>query len=382
MRPTDAFTFNRYDVISPPIVYHELKHLSPAFAFHRTAYRERLETVSQTLGVIEQLRTHKPKRHTHNKSSLGFGRSTPILSALAMSPYTDKNSYNLNSRGNTPVSSCPGSPDVLSGNEGDAEDRDATLVKGKKKTKGKQKRWTANYKDTANSEPIKRIDQSLPPAHSYPPLSGTSPMTSTPLRKANDSDGEEDAAAMVHQAAAQAAKVLKTAVLHDARNIRGHSDDNLGGIVWNVTSAHEAKRLAKSIFMAFKDRKRNYLLPSDFYPAFKSHEEAQAAFRVFDTDNNGDLSRAEIKTTILKVYKERRFLSRSMRDVGVALKTLDHILLFFALVILFFISLSVFNVSVGDSLTSVYSLGIAGSFIFKNSASNAFDAIMFLFVTQ
>lgn len=71
-----------------------------------------------------------------------------------------------------------------------------------------------------------------------------------------------------------------------------------------------------------------------------------------------------------------------MRDVSMALKTLDHILLFFAFVILFFISLSVFGVEVGDSLTSVYSIGIAASFIFKNSASGAFDAIMFLFVTQ
>lgn len=124
------------------------------------------------------------------------------------------------------------------------------------------------------------------------------------------------------------------------------------------------------------------MLPEDFYPAFPDHQSAEAAFRVFDKDNNGDLSRAEIKTTVLKVYKERRFLSRSMRDVGQALKTLNHILLLFALIILFFISLSVFGVEVGDSLTSVYSIGIAASFIFKNAASSAFDAIMFLFVTQ
>lgn len=71
-----------------------------------------------------------------------------------------------------------------------------------------------------------------------------------------------------------------------------------------------------------------------------------------------------------------------MRDVGAALKTLDHILLFFAMVVLLFISLSVFGVEVGDSLTSLYSLAIAASFVFKNAASEAFDAIMFLFVTQ
>lgn len=71
-----------------------------------------------------------------------------------------------------------------------------------------------------------------------------------------------------------------------------------------------------------------------------------------------------------------------MRDVGEALKTLDNILLFFAGVIVFFISLSVFDVNLGDSLTSVYSLFIAASFFFKNAASSAFNSIMFLFVTQ
>ena len=71
-----------------------------------------------------------------------------------------------------------------------------------------------------------------------------------------------------------------------------------------------------------------------------------------------------------------------MRDVGEALKTLDHMLLFLAFIILFFISLSVFGVNIENSLTSLYTIGIGASFIFKNSASNAFDAIMFLFVTQ
>ena len=67
-----------------------------------------------------------------------------------------------------------------------------------------------------------------------------------------------------------------------------------------------------------------------------------------------------------------------MRDVGEALKTLDNILLFFAGVVLFFIGLSVFGVNVDESLTSIYSLFIAASFFFKNSASSAFDSIMFL----
>jgi len=124
------------------------------------------------------------------------------------------------------------------------------------------------------------------------------------------------------------------------------------------------------------------LIPADFYPAFPDHSTAEEAFKVLDKDHNGDLSRAEMKTAMLRIYKERRFLSRSMRDVGEALKSLDRMLMFFAGVIVFFISLSVFGVRIGDSLSSVYTIGIAASFIFKNSASSAFDAIMFLFVTQ
>ena len=142
------------------------------------------------------------------------------------------------------------------------------------------------------------------------------------------------------------------------------------------------QRLARAIYTRLSQRHRHYLIPSDFYPVFHDHASAEAAFRVFDTDNNGDISRAEIKTTIMKVYKERRFLARSMRDVGQALGTLNHILLFSALVILFFISLSIFGVNISQSLTSIYSLFIAASFVFKQSASSAFDSMMFLFVTQ
>lgn len=375
-------------MISPaPLSRQSLSLYVTAFSFHRTAYRERLDTITHTLNVIEKLRRYRPKRHAH-KSSFGFGRTTtPVLSAFTLSPFQDKEQPG--SRRPSPIPSRAGTPDrfgdVMSENEADAEDLDATLVK--RKNKGKQRTsWLAQPVETSEpqSTTSRHHDFAMSPTlHAYPPSAGISPNRSggvTPNRK-NSDDGEEEPVAVV-QAATQAAKVLKSAVLHDARNIKGKSDDDLGGLVWNVTSAHEAKRLARAIYMAFRKRNRNYLQPSDFLPAFKDEEEAKAAFRVFDTDNNGDISRAEIKTTLIKVYKERRFLSRSMRDIGVALRTLDNILLFFALVILLFISLSVFDVSVGDSLTSLYSIGIAASFIFKNSASSAFDAIMFLFVTQ
>ncbi|KAI0069128.1 hypothetical protein BV25DRAFT_1818080 [Artomyces pyxidatus] len=346
-----------------------------AFAFHRTAFKERIEALKEALRVIDHLRVYhpKPRQRSH-------GTRTPVLSVLGLgTPAMEKGGFTWKgSRPGTPtgILSTTGTTDE----EWDGDAEDAGKAKWRARGKGKNAKKARRVSvvpvtESGTSTPShkqspSRTDSPTPHSlpHRYPP---------PPASGAHGSvTGDNDEPVVVH-----AAKVLKNAVLHDARNIEGKETET-SGLVWDVTSAHEAKRLARLIYTTFRDRHRRYLLPSDFTPAYPTPEAAQKAFRVFDTDNNGDISRAEIKTTLLKVYKERRFLSRSMRDVGAALHTLDRILLFFAAVILFFISLSVFNVSVGSSLTSVYSIGIAASFIFKNSASNAFDAIMFLFVTH
>lgn len=189
--------------------------------------------------------------------------------------------------------------------------------------------------------------------HTYPPTSGRG---SPDLTKGSVDGSAEDGAVL-----ANAAKALKTAILHDARNIKG-KDTTEADVSFTITSPHEAKvpsllflrtpmmlndyvltepgltqKLARNLYMAFRaDRKRTYLIPSDFYPAYPKKEDAKEAFRIFDKDDNENITRAEIKTTIMKVYKERRFLARSLRDVGAALKTLDMIMLMAMMVVLFF----------------------------------------------
>ena len=321
-----------------------------AQTFHRTAYKERLDAVSETLHVVETLRDYKPVKSHQKKPS---GARTPVF--FSMPP----------SRPGSRLDSRPASPVVGLKDDGHMADSEN---EGSPKDKGKRR--SALFLNPGG-------DLNGPSnVHSYPPAQRSG--TNTPTRRRDSHEIDDAGAAAV---VTQAAKALKTAVLHDARNLKG-KDGADKGLVWDVTNSTEAKRLARLIYLTFREGRRKYLLPQDFHPAFPTPEEAEKAFRVFDKDNNGDVSRREIKTVLLKVYKERRFLSRSMRDVGAALKTLDRILLFFALIILFFISLSVFGVDVGSSLTSVYSIGIAASFIFKNAASSAFDAIMFLFVTQ
>ena len=324
-----------------------------AQTFHRTAYKERLDAVSESLRVVETLRDYKPVKSHQKKPS---GIRAPIFSSVA--PSRPGSWYN-----SRPASPVVGSKD---GHMADSEDEGSPKDKGKRRSA-----LLLNPGGDANGPSV-----SMTSVHNYPPTPRNGANTPTRRRDSHDAD-DAGAAAVV----TQAAKALRTAVLHDARNLKG-KDGTDKALVWDVNNSAEAKRLARLIYLTFRHGRRKYLLPQDFHPAFPTPEEAEKAFRVFDNDNNGDISRREIKTVLLKVYKERRFLSRSMRDVGAALKTLDRILLCFALIILFFISLSVFGVEVGSSLTSVYSVGIAASFIFKNAASNAFDAVMFLFVTQ
>ncbi|KAF8706854.1 Mechanosensitive ion channel, partial [Rhizoctonia solani] len=306
-----------------------------ALSFHRTAYQERLDAVSTVIKVIDHLRDYKPKRKSHhpNQSSSYFGGRIER--------------------------------DPLMMEEGVSE---GAKSKGKRTSKG----W---FKSSDKKRTQSRSRSSSPVGshrHSYPPRQTTP-----------DKDGADELLA-------QAARTVKRAVLHDARNMRGQNAAGTGaneedetGLKFKIGSTKEAKKIARDIYYNLKaDRRRNYLIPADFFPAYPTPDDARAAFKVFDKDGNDDITRAEIKTMCVKVYRERRFLSRSMKDISAAIQTLDRILLFFAAVVLFFISLSVFGVAIGDSLTSVYSLGIAASFIFKNAASSAFDAIMFIFVTH
>ncbi|KAG2043217.1 Mechanosensitive ion channel-domain-containing protein [Suillus americanus] len=336
-----------------------------AFAFHRTAYKERLDEVKTALQAIETLRDYKPKSSARHKSH----SSHPMFATFTgLNPFSDKEHYNILSSRLRSESSAP--------SEGDEADIEDGAKLKKKKDKGKHRQRKSTLEDLESSTTTPEQFATTPATHSPVEKHSTHTYPPTPSGPRSVDPRTEDQTIVV-----QAAKAFKTAVLHDARNVKGATDE-LDALVFSVSSTHEAKRLARAIYRTFRDRRHTYIVPEDFYPAFATQDEAKDAFRVFDKDNNGDISRSEIKSSLLRVYKERRFLSRSMHDVSAALKTLDQILLLVALIILFFISLSIFGVNVTQSLTSVYSLGLAASFIFKNSASNVFDAIMFLFVTH
>ncbi|KAF9920072.1 hypothetical protein FBU30_010138 [Linnemannia zychae] len=149
----------------------------------------------------------------------------------------------------------------------------------------------------------------------------------------------------------------------------------------DIGSTANAKRLAKTLFYNLQTNGEDLVL-ENFYPYFATQEEAQAAFAIFDKDGNGDISKAEMKEKIFYVYKERKDLHTSLRDLSQAVGKLDIIFLTIVTVIWLLIILSVFGKDIVKNMLSIGSFLVALSFVFGNSLKVLFENIVFLFITH
>lgn len=102
----------------------------------------------------------------------------------------------------------------------------------------------------------------------------------------------------------------------------------------------------------------------------------KAAFEVFDKDSNGDISKREMRDAVRRIYKERRALTASLKDVSSVVAKLDAVLISVALMILIFICLLIF--SRNNTLASLVPLAtivVGFSFIFGHSAQTLFESV-------
>lgn len=183
----------------------------------------------------------------------------------------------------------------------------------------------------------------------------------------------------IKSSSAYAAKLASVGMRDPAQLLRAEQI----GVSLDLNSPAMAKRLARSIFESYRGAsKRTYLVPSDFATAYPDQQAANTAFAVFDVDGNGDISQSEIKNIVMFAYKDRRALTHAMNDVNHAVKSLDLILSVIAMIFVLFEALQIFSLNIQQSIATFYSLGIAFAFVFKESAQNVFDSIIFLFVTH
>ena len=101
-----------------------------------------------------------------------------------------------------------------------------------------------------------------------------------------------------------------------------------------------------------------------------------AAFALFDKDGNGDISKKEMREAVRRIYRERKALTASLKDVGSAVAKLDAVLLAVVLIIFIFICLLIFNRN--NTLASLVPLAtiiVGFSFIFGSSAQTLFESV-------
>ncbi|KAI9193310.1 Mechanosensitive ion channel-domain-containing protein [Polychytrium aggregatum] len=152
------------------------------------------------------------------------------------------------------------------------------------------------------------------------------------------------------------------------------------GIV--LRNVHDAKVLAKTLFLSLRHDGASLLVPSDFEPYFDSPEEAQAAFRFFDKDGNGDISKSEMKEIIVHVFKERASIQKSLRDSSQAISTLDNIMKLFVWIITVFLWLGIWSIDTSQFLTVAISVWAGVLFAIGATIKRLVENIIFLFVSH
>ncbi|KAI0641891.1 Mechanosensitive ion channel-domain-containing protein [Trametes meyenii] len=166
--------------------------------------------------------------------------------------------------------------------------------------------------------------------------------------------------------------------------------DQLGGALEQVTQSQfgslaSAGKLAQKLFSALSDvhPPRQHLLVEDFYPYFHTVADAHAAFALFDKDGNGDISKKEMREAVRRIYRERKALTASLKDVGSAVAKLDAVMLAVVLLIFIFICLLIFNRNnTIASLVPLATIIVGFSFIFGHSAQTLFESLIFIFSTH
>lgn len=325
--------------------------------FHQTAYADRITENKYALSVLDRLSTSKknvkkvrPTHSRHNTDTGDYIFPSGNRSALP-SRSNSMEAHTLNNGNTTPIKTASNNMADGLGSEAEAE----------------------ILSDVHGDIPMK--------------LSEAMVMNTTPMPSPTESTGHSRNSTLFSTERQRHYHHRGQKLRHNENIFRG-INRRLHGIALanksspskDIGSTAHAKRLAKTLFYNLQTNS-DELVVRDFYPYFDNEEEARAAFGLFDKDGNGDISKSEMKEKIFYVYKERKDLHTSLRDLSQAVGKLDVIFLTIVAVIWLFIVLSIFGKDIVKNMLSIGSFLVALSFVFGNSLKILFENIVFLFVT-
>ncbi|OBR11575.1 mechanosensitive ion channel [Colletotrichum higginsianum IMI 349063] len=145
----------------------------------------------------------------------------------------------------------------------------------------------------------------------------------------------------------------------------------------NTASAHS---LARLIFRSLAKEGQETIFLEDMQVAFKTAEEAEHAFSIFDKDLNGDISMQEMEGTCNEIHLERKAIAASLKDLDSVIKKLDKVFLFIIVIIAIIVFISIISGSAAAGLASAGSSFLGLAWMLQATAQEFLQSIIFVFV--
>ncbi|KAF6825136.1 mechanosensitive ion channel family [Colletotrichum musicola] len=145
----------------------------------------------------------------------------------------------------------------------------------------------------------------------------------------------------------------------------------------NTGSAHA---LARLIFRSLVRPDSDTIYLEDMQVAFKTQEEAEHAFGIFDKDLNGDISMEEMEGTCNEIHLERKAIAASLKDLDSVIKKLDKVFLFMIVIIAIIVFISILSGSAAAGLASAGSSFLGLAWMLQATAQEFLQSIIFVFV--
>ena len=143
----------------------------------------------------------------------------------------------------------------------------------------------------------------------------------------------------------------------------------------------DAKELTAAVFNGLSiSSDRDYLTIKDLEAAFQG--ETGRFMELLDSDSNGELSRKELQTGIVKAYSECELLETSLISNSRVINRLERMFLVLLVVVLFYICISMLMASLLQTISILGAGLVAANFLFAEEISAMFSGIIFVIITH
>ncbi|CEH18891.1 Predicted mechanosensitive ion channel [Ceraceosorus bombacis] len=320
-----------------------------AMSFHRSAYAERISEVTKALKTFDHLRDHRPQVHAaHHKANSTFGINPKTESRA---PWMYRVYQVVQFIFFLTLIIC-------------AEQVLIKLI-------------AMSFHRSAYAERISEVTKAL---KTFDHLRDHRPQVHAAHHKANSTFGVNSGARTPGRS-----PMATLATFPDGYD----GEDERGATGSGTTTPKKSSFFSRG--KKHSNKRPAYSTPADQAGALPPHAtSANSAPATPATPKSGNVAsriasagartvkaKAVSASTLARIAMNDPFNLLTQQNLG-----LDRLLLGVAFIIVLFVAFAVFNLNIGKSLSTFYSLAIAFAFIFKETFGNVFDSIVFLFVTH